>query len=242
MAQLAPSDENPPIPLSTVPVLGMADVISLAEVAARRAEKFGATIDTLTKGVAARASEVEASLMNADFPRRDVEAAVAKAAAKARAEVAANSKEARWTALRELDAAAASLETTAQLYANPVAVLARAGIGSVERTNFLTQLSGAGPVELRQMALLAASTGNRVMGAAIVSIIDRMPRKDRPFAAADLAERLVGEETRKVQAAIAAVRHAAQRAIVRNRKWEAGKASGLYRLKLALNNPNRKEA
>jgi len=241
MVQTALNDDNPPIPLSTVPILGMADVISLAEVAAWRAEKFGGMIDTLTKGVAARASEVETSLVNADFPRRDIEAAVAKAAAKARAEVTANSSDARWTALRELDAAAASLETTAQLYANPVAVLARAGIGTAERTNFMTQLSGAGSVELRQMALLAASTGNKVMGAAIVSIIDRMPRKDRPLTAADLAERLVGDETRKVQAAIAAVRHAAQTAIVRNREWETGKASGLDRLKLALNNPSRKD-
>lgn len=234
-------DLTPAIPLSTVPILGTADVISLAEVAAKRAAKFGGMIDSLTNGLTARASEVEQSLIKADFPRRDVDAAVAKSVAKARAEVTANSSEARWTALRELDAAAASLETTAQLYANPVAVLARAGIGSVERTNFLTQLQGAGPVELRQMALFAASTGNVVMGAAIVSIIDRVPRKDRPFSAADLAERLVGEETRKVQAAIAAVRHAAQAAIVRNRAWEAGRASGLDRLKLALNNPNRKE-
>ena len=44
-----------------------------------------------------------------------------------------------------------------------------------------------------------------------------------------------------MQAAIAAVRHAAQQAIVKNREWEAGKASGLDRLKLALNNPSRKE-
>jgi hypothetical protein len=234
-------DLTPDIPLSTAPILGTADVISLAEVAAKRAAKFGGMIDSLTNGLTARASEVEQSLIKADFARPDIDAAVAKSVAKARAEVTANSSEARWTALRELDAAAASLETTAQLYANPVAVLARAGIGSAERTNFLTQLSGAGPVELRQMALLAASTGNVVMGAAIVSIIDRMPHKDRPFSAADLAERLVGEETRKVQAAVAAVRHAAQSAIARNREWETGKASGLDRLKLALNNPNRKE-
>lgn len=189
-----------------------------------------------------RDDKLPGCLLKADFPRRDIEAAVAKAAAKARADEVTNSSDARWTALRELDAAAASLETTAQLYANPVAVLARAGIGTSERTDFLTQLSGAGPVELRQMALLAASTGNKVMGAAIISIIDRMPRKDRPFSAADLAERLVGDETRKVQAAIAAVRHAAQASIVRNREWEAGKASGLDRIKLALNNPHRKDA
>lgn len=59
-----------------------------------------------------------------------------------------NGSDARWTAPRELDAAAASLETTAQFYTSPVAVLARAGIGTAERTIFLTQLSDAGPVKL----------------------------------------------------------------------------------------------
>ncbi len=235
MAEPALNDDPHLIPLSTTPILGVADVISLAEVAARRAEKFGTMIDTLANGVATRASEVQASLVNAGYPRRDAEAAAAKAAATVRAEVKANSSDARWAALKELDAASAKLETTAQLYASPVAVLARAGIGSPERTAFMQQLSGAGPVELRQMALLAVSTGNKVLGASLVSLIDRLPRKDRPFSAADLADRLVGDETRKVQNAIAAVRHAAQTALVRNREWEAGKASPIDRIKLVLN-------
>ena len=40
--------------------------------------------------------------------------------------------------------------------------------------------------------------------------------------------------TRSVQAAIAAVRQSAQRAINRNREWEAGKVRPLDRVKLAL--------
>ncbi len=123
MAEHALIDNILEIPLSTAPILGTADVISLAEVAARRAAKFGGMIDSLVNGLAARASEVEQSLIRADFDRRDIDAAVAKSVAKARAEVPANSSKARWAALRELDAAAASLETTAQLYASPVAVL-----------------------------------------------------------------------------------------------------------------------
>ena len=58
----------------------------------------------------------------------------------------------RWETLRELNAAADSLSTTSQLWASPVTVLARAGLGSPERTANMQQLTGAASVELRQMA------------------------------------------------------------------------------------------
>ncbi|WP_212525946.1 hypothetical protein [Actibacterium sp. MT2.3-13A] len=45
----------------------------------------------------------------------------------------------------------------------------------------------------------------------------------------------MGEETRKVQDAFTAVKLAAQRAINRNREWEAGKVRPLDRVKRALN-------
>ena len=233
-------DLTPPIPFSNTPALATADVISLAEVAAKRAVKFAAMIDTLEAGPAARAAEVGRSLSNVGMPRRDVEAAVAKAQSAARTEVQNNSTDARWTAIKELVASAESLATTAQLWASPVVVLARAGLGSDERTNFIRQIEGAGPVELTNMAVHAAATGNKVLGAAILSIIDRMPRKDRPFSAADLAEKLVGVETKAVQDAIAAVRNAAQRAIMRNREFEQRRVNPIDRVKMALN--NKKEA
>lgn len=228
-------DLTPPIPFSNTPALATADVISLAEVAAKRAAKFAAMIDSLEAGPAARAAEVGRSLSNVGMPRRDVEAAVAKAAVAARTEVQNNSSDARWQSIRELVASAESLETTAQLWASPVVVLSRAGLGSDERTNFMRQLEGAGPVELTNMAVHAAATGNKVLGAAILSVIDRMPRKDRPFNAAELAERLVGVETKAVQDAIAAVRNAAQRAIMRNREFEQRRVNPIDRVKMALN-------
>ena len=85
------------------------------------------------------------------------------------------------------------------------------------------------------MAVHAAATGNKVLGAAILFIIDRMPRKDRPFSAADLAEKLVGVETKAVQDAIASIRNAAQRAIVRNREFEQRRVNPIDRVKMALN-------
>lgn len=113
------ADAAPQIPLTDRPALATADVISLAEVAARRAEKFGQMIDTLDAGIAKRAD---------------------KAAAVARREVVANSETARWDHLRELQAAADSLSTTALLWASPVTVLARAGLGTPERTAYSSSL------------------------------------------------------------------------------------------------------
>jgi hypothetical protein len=63
-----------------------------------------------------------------------------------------------------------------------------------------------------------------------------MPRKDRPFNASELAEKLVGPETKAVQDAIASIRNAAQRAIMRNREFEQRRVNPIDRVKMALNN------
>ena len=47
------------------------------------------------------------------------------------------------------------------------------------------------------MAALSTATKNKTLGAALVTIIDRLPARSRPFSSAELAERLVGEEWRK---------------------------------------------
>ena len=102
-------DLTPPIPFSNTPALATADVISLAEVAAKRAAKFATMIDSLEAGPAARAAEVGRSLEGVGMPRRDVEAAVAKAQVAARTEVQNNSSDARWQSIKELVASAESL-------------------------------------------------------------------------------------------------------------------------------------
>ena len=54
--------------------------------------------------------------------------------------------------------------------------------------------------------------------------------------AAELAEKLVGPETKAVQDAIASIRNAAQRAIMRNREFEQRRVNPIDRVKMALNN------
>ena len=228
--------DPPPIPFSNAPLLSTAEVISLAEVAARRAEKFGAMIDTLAGGIAGKAAEVARSMAAAGLPADLQKQAADKAAATARVEIIKNSDKVRWDAIKELNASADSLATVNLLFANPVTVLSRAGLGTPERTNFTAQIAGAGPVELRQLATFAIATKNKVLGAALLSAVDQMPRKDRPFSAVELADRLCGEETRAVRAAIETVKVSAQKALNLNRAFTAGRANPLDTIKLALRN------
>ena len=158
----------------------------------------------------------------------------AKAAVTARTTIVQNSDKERWDRIKELNAAAKNLATVNLLFANSVTVLSRAGLGTPERTNFMAQVAGSGPVELRQLAAFAVATNNRVLGAALVAAIDRMPRKDRPFSAAELADHLCGDETRKVRAAIEVVKVSAQKALNLNREFESGKVRPIDRINLAL--------
>lgn len=229
-----PAHDQTPDPITKGRLLGTAELVSLAEFAAKRAEKLGRTIDTLTAGIEARAAEVANSLASAGFDPRAQADAANKARAKARAEIVANSSDARYAEIKQLVAAAEGLSLTEALYSSPQAVLARAGLGDPRRTDLLRQLTGAGPAELRQMAALAVATKDAVLGAVLQTVNDRLPRRERPISSAELAAALVGDDTRAVQQAVAAIRAAAQKAIVKNREFEAGRVRPVDRVKLAL--------
>lgn len=230
-----PSDPEP-APITAGKLLPKAELIDLAVFAAKRAEKLGQTIANLTAGAEAQAAEVARSLAAAGFDPKMQADAADKARAKARATIIANSSDARWAEIKQLVAAADGLALTEALYASPQAVLARAGLGDARRTDLMAQVAGAGPAEVRQLAMLAVATKDVVLGAAIQSVNDRLPRRDRPISSAELAAALVGEETQAVQSAIAAIKTAAQSALNKNREFESGKVRPLDRVKLALNN------
>lgn len=236
--------EPAPIPLNEIPIVPIAQIsgklldtgelVNLAEYAARRAEKLGQTIANLEAGIAARAAEVGRSLSGVGMPERDVDAAMAKAADAARKEITAASDDARWATLKELNAASESLALTAALYQSPVVVLSRQGLGTPERSAYLTQITNAGPTELANLATFAVASKNRTLAAALVSVVDAMPAKSRPFSAHDLADKLVGEEQRAVMASVEAIRTAYQRALVANRNFQNNKANPIDKVKLAL--------
>jgi hypothetical protein len=76
--------------------LSVAEVVSLAEFVARRAEKFGNLVSDLEAGVRARAAETAESLARAGFTPKDQDAAAHKAAAQALTRVTNASLDTRW--------------------------------------------------------------------------------------------------------------------------------------------------
>lgn len=66
-----------------------------------------------------------------------------------------------------------------------------------------------------------------------------LPARSRPISTAELADRLVGEETRAVQEAVTRVKLATQEALNRNRQFQTGRGDPLSRVKQAL---DKKEA
>ena len=239
-----PVPEPAPIPLNEIPIVPIAQIggkllnggelVNLAEYASRRADKFAATIATLEAGIAVRAAEAAESLAKADFPREAQKQAAARMGAKARAEVTQASDAARWETLKELNAAAESLALTASLYASPVVVLSRQGLGSPERSAYQMQVASAGPTELANLATFAIATQNRALGAALLSALDAMPARSRPFSAQELADKLCGDETRAILASVEAVRTANQRAINANRAFLRGRTDPLAAVTMAL--------
>ncbi len=226
-----------PDDLSLMPagrLLKTAEVVELAELVARRAAKFQSVMGDLEATIRRRGDEAAASIAAAGFSPADQQAAAQKVADKARNELIKGSDETRWGLLRELSAADKAVGMTAELCGTPQAILARVGLGTPERSHYLTQLQGSGPVQLRNMVQLALATDNKVLGAALMHIIDGMPARERPFSAADLAERLVGEEARCVQQAIRRIRNDIQSALNANREFTSGRRRPLDRVKQAM--------
>jgi len=121
-----------------------------------------------------------------------------------------------------------------ELCASPAMLLGRHALGDPKRTQFMQQLTGAGPVELITAARLAISTDDKVLAAAVMTVLDRRPRKDRPFSVAELAEKVLGEEFKSIQAQLGSVREAAKAARVLDREFQRGKSDPTAKIALGL--------
>lgn len=77
-------------------------------------------------------------------------------------------------------------------------------------------------------------TGDLVLGAAIVTVIDRRPRDRRPFAVQAFAERALGEVWKRIHAKLEGVQLAYKSAVAADREFVRGKADGITNLSLAL--------
>ena len=136
--------------------------------------------------------------------------------------------------IKDAGAPHAQLIDQRQFYDSPAKVLSRAALGDPKRTEYLQQLQHAGPAELASMAQVAVSSKNVPLAAAVLSLLDRMPSKDRPVGPAELAHAMRLEEFLKVQEYIKLGYARLQGILVAIRTWKHGRSNPINTVQLAL--------
>ena len=116
-------------------------------------------------------------------------------------------------------------------------MLARHALGSAERSRHLEQMKFSGPDELDAFAAVAAGTGNKSMGAAVMSAMSGLKKKDRDQLVTrkeELSHELYGAEYAKAQEAITISKNRHQEALNRNREWESGRSNPALKIGAAM--------
>lgn len=222
------------IELTNTPLLSVSEIISLASSLDVIHGKTIKALERLNKDIATRTSEISSRWKNAGlsmddqarYSETETVAAVRQIRDNAQAELNA--------LLKSAGAPHAQLIAQRQFFDSPVKVLARSGLGSPERSAYVTQLQGAGPAELAHFAQVAVSTKNESLAAAVLGLLDAQPTAQRPVSAQSLARAMDLEAYSKAQQALALGDARLQGIIVAVRAFNQGKSNPLSSVALAL--------
>lgn len=222
------------IELTSTPLLTTSQIAELAS-------SLDALHNTVIKAIARLQKDIDTR--KAEIANRWKSAGI-DAADKARfaqSESIAVTRQIKDTATKELDGYLkqagkphADLIAQRPFYDSPVKVLSRQALGDPKRTEYLQQLQFAGPAELAHFAQIAVSTQNKALAASVLSLLDRIPTKDRPFGPITLANAMKLEDYLKVQEYIKLGDARLQGIILAIRTWTSGKSNPLNTLTLAL--------
>lgn len=219
------------ITLSDTPLLSTQQIGELASTLDLLHKRTLAAIERLNKDIATRKQQIAARWKSAPgigmgevarFAEHETVATVR--------EIKDNSKAELDKIIKDAGAPHAQLIGQRQFYDSPAKVLARAALGDPRRTEYLQQLQHAGPAELGHMAQVAVGTRNVALASAVLSLIDRMPTKDRPVGPVELAAAM----RLKVQEYIKLGDARLQGILVAIRAWNAGKSNPLSSVQLAM--------
>lgn len=192
----------------------------------------------LTKRLAHLEGEVERARTNAadvlaDFSQDERAKALKRMVGTKRAELNRNTADERHALVRDLAAVRDRLASARAHYGSSVQMLMRQSLGSERRSRLIEQLAASGPSELASLGALAASTKDHELGAAVCSRLSQLDRAQRPFAAQDLADALMGPEYREVNKAIMEADRLTLEALSKDGAFETGQPAKRA-LKLAL--------
>ena len=223
------------IELSDTPLLSAQQIGELASTLDLLHKRTLAAIERLNKDIATRKQQIAARWKNAPgIGMADVARFAEHETLASVREIKDNSKAELDKIMKEAGAPHAQLVAQRQFYDSPAKVLARAALGDPKRTEYLQQLQHAGPAELGHMAQVAVGTRNVALASAVLSLIDRMPSKDRPVGPAELASAMRQDDFLKVQEYIKLGDARLQGILVAIRAWYAGKSNPLGSVQLAM--------
>lgn len=211
--------------------LSVTDTIDRLRQARENREQQSKLIASLEAQATQRREDVERSL--ADLPQPQRGQFVTRTVNGFRNELKRQSADARRAHLKE---AGRLLEQTAGArahYQSPVQMLMREGLGSERRSRLLQQMAHSGPVELASLAEFAAATKDKELGAALCARVSGLAPNERPFSSHGLADALVGEEHRRVTAALMEVDRLAQEAAHADSAFERGAANPVRSIRIA---------
>lgn len=165
---------------------------------------------------------------------KDRPSILAKSVQGMRAELARETADQRLAHTRELAALAERVQSAARLYSSPVQMLMRDTLGSERRSRLMQQIANSGPVELASLAEFAAATDDKELAAALCSRVADLPRAERPFSAAALADIMCGELHREMAQAIVEADRQVLEALARDEEFETGRKNPQRALQIAL--------
>lgn len=195
-------------------------------------ERQSRLLDNLNGQVAQRRTDTECAL--AEIPSSQRAVIVNRALSTFRGQLKRESVETRTAHVREAGVIANVAARAKQHFQSPVQMLMREGLGSERRSRLLQQIEHSGSTELASLAALAASTGDKEMGAALISRVNRLDPGDRPFSPHALADALVGSDHRDITAAIMEVERIAEEAAHADTAFETGKPSSVRTIQATI--------
>lgn len=165
---------------------------------------------------------------------KDRPSVVAKSISGFRGELVRESADQRIAHTRELAGLAGKLTAASVHYRSPVQMLMRETLGSERRSRIMQQTAASGPVELASLAEFAAATNDKELAAALCSRIADLPRIDRPFSAAELADVLIGDLYREMSQALVEAERRVLEALNEDAEFETGKSNPQRTLQIAM--------
>ena len=203
------------------------------------ANRHASLLGSLRGRLERRGEEVERSLSSLD--QRDRTSVINKSRSGYRAELVRESADVRKAQTRDLAALAASVRSASTHYRSPVQMLMRSTLGSERRSRIMQQIVNSGPVELASLAEYAAAQRDEELAAALCSRVSEMPRADRPFPAAELAEVIFGELHRELGQAMIESERRVLEGLQIDTEFETGKPNPQRSLEIAILKKRKRE-